>query len=453
MSDDVVGCTATELAALVKARTVSPTEVVRAHLARIGAVDARYGAFQVVCGEQALAEAAALERRDSLADLPLAGVPVAIKDHVDVAGLPTRNGSLASDPEPRPADHPVVARLRRAGAIVIGKTRTPELCAWPFTDSSFGVTRSPWDPSRTAGGSSGGSGAAVAAGMVPIAHGTDGGGSIRIPAAACGLFGFKPGTGTAPSLDGRDWYGLLVNGPLATTVDDAAAMLAVMADRPDLASPPPAARTLRIALSFRTQLPVTLESRYRDATRLIADQLSDAGHDVREADPPYGADPARALVARAMGGIAHDAQGLAVRQLERRSRPNLLIGRVTNRTGLLATRAWTRYRQAIAAFFNDFDLLLTPTLAAPPAPAEGWSRRGWLRNFRHTTWAGYTPAWNVAGNPAAALPVRVDDDHIPPSVQLVGPDGSEAVILAVCRQIEQRHPWRRHPPTVGITSR
>lgn len=179
----------------VRSGVSSPMEHVEVALAAIAEREPKIQAFAAVLGDQARAEALALSRRPDLATLPLAGVPVAIKDVIPVAGLPMREGSGATSAEPRAADHPVVARLRAAGAVVVGLTTLPELAVWGTTDAPGHITRNPWNPSRTCGGSSGGAAAAVAAGMVPLAHGTDGLGSIRIPSANCGVFGIKPGRG------------------------------------------------------------------------------------------------------------------------------------------------------------------------------------------------------------------------------------------------------------------
>src|SRR5947209_9923227 len=221
--------TATEIAAAVQAGRLSPREVVDACLARIAATDAGIGAFHLVDADGARRAAEALAARPDLSGLPLAGVPVAVKDNLDVAGLPTRYGSAATSPEPATADDPIVARLRAAGAVVVGKTRMPELAIWPFTESrAFGGTRNPRDPSRNAGGSTGGGAAAVAAGMVPLALGSDGGGSLRIPAANCGVVGLKPGRAVAGLATGH-WYGCTAFGPIAATVADAALALDVLA--------------------------------------------------------------------------------------------------------------------------------------------------------------------------------------------------------------------------------
>jgi amidase len=201
---DLYALSALEMASLVRQRTISPVELVQAHLDRIAAVESLINAFQVVRSDAALQEAAALAMRADLAELPLAGVPVAIKDNVAVAGEPTRMGSAATSPNPAAADDKLVCRLKAAGCVVIGKTQLPELAIWPFTEpAAFGATRNPWDRQRTPGGSTGGGAAAVVSGMAALALGSDGGGSIRIPAACCGAFGFKPGRGLVPIAGGE----------------------------------------------------------------------------------------------------------------------------------------------------------------------------------------------------------------------------------------------------------
>ena len=255
--DDLCTLTAREMASRVRSRVVSPAELVSAHLERIAAREPLIGAFQLVRADQALAEAAALADRADLADLPLAGVPVAIKDNVDVAGEPTRAGSAATSPEPAAADDELVVRLRAAGCVIIGKTQLPELAIWPFTEpASAAATRNPWDRSRTPGGSTGGGAAAVAAGMAALALGSDGGGSIRIPAACCGLFGLKPAPGRVPLPGGRSehWFGMSAFGPLVRTVTDAAIMLEILAGATGYAEPRPPERPLRIAFSARHPL-------------------------------------------------------------------------------------------------------------------------------------------------------------------------------------------------------
>lgn len=450
MDDQLVGRTAVELAELVRNRSVSATDVTRAHLARIVAIDSQVGAFQLVCADRALADAAALDAREDLSSLPLAGVPIVIKDHVDVAGLPTRNGSLATDPGPRAADATLVSRLRDGGAVIVGKTRVPEMCGWATTDSAFGVTRSPWDLRLASGGSSGGTAAAVASAMVPLGHGSDGGGSIRVPSSACGLFGLKPGLNFVPNVKGDEWYGLAAHGPLATTVADAALGLSVMAAQPAIADVQPVDRTLQIAMSVKPVMTGAVEPRYLEAVNTIARVLRDAGHDVVSADPPYGKDFMATAGARGMAGIAQEATGLSWRRLERRTLPGVLTGNVVMRLGLLRQKQYDAFYERMAEFFTMYDLLLTPTVAFWRIEAEGWSRRSWIANMRASMFAGFTPPWNVAGMPAAAIPVRAEPDRVPPSVQLAGPRGAEGLILSVAHQIEQAHPWQRHPPRFSV---
>lgn len=282
-----LGRQATEIATAVRAGEVTARAVVAEHLARIRAIDGELGAFRVVREQRALAEADVVDARADRADLPLAGVPLAVKDNTAVAGEAARCGSAATPDEPAAADHEVVRRLRAAGAVVVGLSSMPELGLFPMDDSVYGIARNPWRPERTPGGSSGGAAVAVAAGMVPVAQGNDGLGSIRIPAACCGLFGLKPGPGVLPPPfeQGNPWFGLAEHGPLATTVADAALLLAVMAGRPEWAEVAVPDRPLRVAVSTRPPvagLPVDRE--YQAAARAAGKALADAGHDVRAAD-------------------------------------------------------------------------------------------------------------------------------------------------------------------------
>jgi amidase len=279
------GRSTADIAAAVRSGEVTAAAVAAEHLGHITARDPEVGAFVRVRAAEALHEAEAVDARPDRGDLPLAGVPVAIKDSAPVAGEPMRVGSTATPSVPQEADHPLVARLRAAGAVVVGLTNLPELAIYPFTDSAYGITRNPWDSSVTAAGSSGGSAACVAAGMVPLAHGTDGLGSIRIPAAACGLFGLKPGPGLVPAVAGaNDWHGLSESGPLATTVADAALMLGVMADR---SFPVESPGSLRIAMSVSPPGPgIVVHRSCAQAVRESGGLLSTLGHSVTEAAPP-----------------------------------------------------------------------------------------------------------------------------------------------------------------------
>jgi amidase len=440
---------ASEIAAGVRSGRLSAPEIVETALGRIAARDDRIGAFQVVRRAKAEAEAAEVAGRADLAKLPLAGVPIAIKDNVPVAGEPMRNGSPLTSDEPQPADHPVVARLRAAGAVVVGITRVPELCVFGTTDSSFGITHNPWDLTRTSGGSSGGSAAAVAAGMVPVAHGADGMGSIRIPAACCGLFGIKPGTGVVPAgLGPNDWYGMSVNGPLATTVADAALVLSVMADDPGLAEVREPDRVLRIGVSTKPPVNgVKLDIEHLRAVVHTVRRLEAAGHQVRRVDPPYPKNPLPVL-ARWFGGASWDAEGLDRSRLDPSVRFHAALGDRVRARNLVKEADREDFRNRVAGYFADLDLLVTPTLATPPIAAVRWGQRAWARavtaNIRY---APYPAPWNYAGYPAVSVPAGVHPrTGTPLAVQLVAPDGGEGLLLGVAALLERVAPWSRVAP-------
>lgn len=444
----LVGESASNLAALVRAGDVTPVEIVEAHLSRIAAVDPGLGAFQQVRVDTALAEAEALASVEYLRRLPLAGVPIAIKDNVPVRGEVMRIGSVAMPGTPSEEDHPAVQRLRAAGAIVIGTTRVPELCVWADCDSVFGITRNPWDPERTPGGSSGGSAAAVASAMVPLALGADGMGSIRIPAACCGLVGLKPGTGVVPAdLGVSAWYGMAENGPLATTVDDAALMLAALAGRAEFHDPQPPDGPLRIAVSTRSPLPgINVNKEFEAATLDAGRLLAGAGHRVEPADPPAASvRSAAAILARWFAGVAQDARGLETSRLEPRTRTHVRLGKIVERLGLVRQQDREHWRRLLESFFGRFDLLVTPSLSATPLSAGHWSQRSWSATiFADARFAPFTPPWNFAGYPAAVVPSGVHSDGLPLSIQLVAAAGAERIVLSVAKQLESLRPWQRH---------
>lgn len=437
-----VGRTATEIATAVREQRVTPREVVAEHLARIERLDDRVGAFRTVRAEAALAEADALLSRD-LGHLPLAGVPVAVKDNLAVRGEAKRNGSAATPDTPEDEDHVTVARLRAAGAVVVGLTNVPELCVFGTTDGVHGTARNPWDLSRSAGGSSGGSAAAVAAGMAPIALGNDGMGSLRIPAANCGLVALKPGHGVVPAGIGHgDWFGMSENGPLATSVEDARLMFSVLADTEQ--APPAEPVTRAVAVSVRSPLAgVRVGRPYTTAARQAAALLAEAGHRVRRANPPYPVWLSTTSLAHWTAGTAVDAEDLDPRRLARRTRVHATVGRhfVTGvRTG--ARREELRAR--LAPFFAQHDVLLTPALARRSPAAAAWHERGWVRNMlANTAYSPMTPPWNLTGWPAMTVPFGTLPGGAPCAVQLVGRPGSEAVLLDVAAQLEVLNPWRR----------
>ena len=446
------GRTATEIAAAVRSGDVSAHEVTQQHLDRIAAVDDEIGAFVRVRTKAALHEADAVDAQADNAGLPLAGVPVAIKDNVPVAGEPMRSGSAATSDAPQQEDHPLVARLRAAGAVVIGITNLPEMGIYPFTDNLYGIARNPWNTRHTAGGSSGGSAAAVASGMVPIAHGNDGGGSIRIPAANCGLFGIKPGPGVVPAgIGADDWGGLSENGPLTTSVADAALMLAVMAGNPALAEVAEPER-LRIGVSvLPPTVGMTVAREFKSTVRATGEELAALGHAVESDDlrMPFWA--ANAFMVRWLTYPGRDVEpyltdpALAGR-LQPRTVRHLRAGRVATKLRAPKDNDRERLRQALAPYFDRHDVLLTPTTAHPAPPA----RRGessWLRSFATSVrYASMTGAWNLAGYPAATVPAGVSESGLPLAVQLVTTPGNEALLLGLAAQLERRRPWPRLAP-------
>ncbi|MCX5562635.1 amidase [Streptomyces sp. NBC_00038] len=437
-----VGRTAAEIAAAVREKRVTPREVVAEHLARIELLDTRVGAFRTLRAEAALAEADELATRD-LGGLPLAGVPVAVKDNLPVRGESNRNGTAASSDTPADHDHVTVARLRAAGAVVVGLTNVPELCVFGTTDGVHGIARNPWDTSRTAGGSSGGSAAAVAAGMVPIALGNDGMGSLRIPAANCGLVGLKPGHGTVPAGIGHgDWFGMSENGPLATTVEDARLMFAVLAGTE--AVRPSGTEARKVAVSVRSPLVgIRVTRPYTAAAREAGELLAGAGHQVRRADPPYPLSLSTTSLAHWTAGTAVDAEGLDPRLLTRRTRVHAAVGRRFVK-GVRNGDHRERLRKRLEPFFAEHDVLITPALARRGPAAAAWHKRGWLRNLLvNTNYSPLTPPWNLTGWPAMSVPFGTLPGGAPCAVQLVGRPGSELDLLALAGQLEELHPWRR----------
>lgn len=418
-------------------------------LARIVAFDDPIEAFRVVRTKAALTEAAEVDARPDRADLPLAGVPVAIKDNVAVAGESMRVGSAATSGALQPVDHPVVARIRAAGGVIIGLTNVPELCVFAATDSVYSVTRNPWNLSLTPGGSSGGSAAAVAAGMVPVALGNDGMGSIRIPAACTGLVGVKPGRGVVPAqLSDTDWYGMSENGPLATTVADAALLLAVLADRPEFAEVSAPGR-IRVAVSLRSPVVgVAVDPGWAAGVERVASALQLIGHDVRRASPVYPASAAIAGLVRWFAGTADDADSVDSSSLERRVRRHAAIGRAVRRTPLMSERLRDAWIERAGEFLTEYDVLVTPALARSPIEARRWSTGGWATTMvANVRYAPFAAPWNIAGFPAMSVPVGMHPvSGTPVAVQLVARPGGESVLLGLASQLEAAMPWPRTAP-------
>jgi len=437
---DWTGQPATEIAAAVRAGKVTAAQVVAEHLARISAHDAELGAFVRVRAGAARAEAAAVDTRSDLAELPLAGVPVSVKDVIPVAGEPLRAGSAATPAAPSGEDHGLVARLRTAGAVVVGLTNLPELAIYPFTDSAYGITRNPWDISRTAGGSSGGAAASVASGMVAAAHGSDGLGSVRIPAAACGLVGIKPGPDLVPG--GGGWFGLSENGPLTTTVADAALMLGVLAGTTYQLEDP---GKVRVAVSDRAPGPgIPIHTSCVAAVHETAALLAGLGHSVTDEDPAYPGWLTGVLLSYWLAGPAAEA-GPRAAAMEARTRRHVLAGRQVLRTRRPRAADRERLRAALAPLWARFDVLVMPTLAQPCPPARRYGTRSWSRSVTAALrFSPMTGVWNLAGYPAASIPLP--GGGLPRSVQLVSTPGREDLLLALAAQLEKARPWPRTAP-------
>jgi amidase len=449
-----VGRSATEIATAVRESRVTAREVVDAHLTHLAAVDGKLGAFVSVRAGAARREADAVDAREDRFALPLAGVPVAIKDVADVSGEATRHGSRALPEDPVEYDAPEVTRLRKAGAIVLGKTRCPELSLWGTSDDVDGIAVNPWDPTRTAGGSSGGSAAAVAAGVVPIALASDGLGSVRIPAAATGCVGIKPGAGHLPVMvDGRHhWFGLSRYGPVTTTVGDLALALDVLTGGEQLRDPAVPVG-VKVAVSWKPAAAGVAVGRPWAETAIEAGRvLRHLGHDVTHDDPPYDGALLPALLARWTQGAAQDIEtlGCAVEQLQPRTRAHADAGRRLGAALEVEDAQADAWRERTAPFFDRHDVLVTPMCSRTPPKAIAWHDRPWALNVAANLSAyPFTSAWNLADLPAAAVPLGTHRGR-PLSVQVVARQGREDLVLGVARALEETVGWRRHAPGWGV---
>ncbi len=442
---------ATEIAAGVRSGELDPVDVLRAHAERIDRYDPVLHAFTNVTVESATREAEALRGRDDLAALPLAGVPVAIKDNVDVQGVATRFGSPAIPATPAAHDDELVARLRRAGAVVIGTTTMPELAIWPFTEGAGREpTRNPWSPGRTPGGSSGGSAVAVATGMAAVALGSDGGGSLRVPAAACGIVGFKPTPGLVPLPGGaaEHWRGCSAFGPLARSVADAALVLDVLAGSERFRDPEVPSQPLTISVSSRHPVQgAPVAKAVKAALAAVAAALAGAGHRIEKASPPNPPTP-QAFIRCWLAGTAEDAERSDEAVLEPRTRAMVRHGRRLLDAGWAPAASSSRDGQRLRNWLAGRDLLITPVLAQDPPAVGTWNGRNWIVTMLGVArWMGYTAQWNVAGCPTIAVPVGRSPAGMPIGVQLVGLPGSEGKLLAVAAQLEQVLPQAAWVPS------
>ncbi len=460
---------ATALAEKIRRREVSAREAVQEAIHRIERLNPELNAVINTRFDEAIAEA---ER--GLPDGPFAGVPFLVKDlGVEVAGLPATRGSRLFADAVAAEDSPLVARYRKAGLVVLGTTNTPEFGKNASTEPlMYGPTRNPWRTTHSPGGSSGGSASAVASGMVPFAHGNDGGGSIRIPSSMCGLFGFKPSRGRVPGASIGDGfaYPLSVQHVLATSVRDSAAMLdavcAPMAGEPYFAPPasgsyaaevmtPPG--SLRIAVCTTTPFGHATDASCAAAAQDAAKLCESLGHHITEAAPTYDAAAASQASAAVMAGVSLAGIRRRLAELGR----DLEDGDVEPFTRFLyerstampadafveALRTIELTGRAVAPFFAQYDVLITPTIAAtvPPLGLLDTSRPESM--FEHAArYATFTSTFNVTGQPAMSMPLATDETGLPVGVQFVAAAGREDVLFRLAGQLEQATPWQRTAP-------
>jgi amidase len=461
--DELAFASALEQAELVRSRAVSPVELVAGYLERIEQLDPHLNAFVTVCCKEALeaargAEAAAGELP------PFHGVPLPIKDLTETAGIRTTFSSKAFAEHVPDFDRALVRRLRAAGFIVLGKTNTPEFGTIAVTESELnGACRNPWNVDLTPGGSSGGAAAAVAAGLAPAAQGSDGGGSIRIPASCCGLFGIKPARGrvsNAPYGDGS--VALATSGPITRSVADAAAILDAMTgyewgdaqwapppERPFLAEAGAEPEPLRIALVTSPPVDVPVHPACARAAEQAAALLDELGHHVDDAAaPPWSSDDVIPLFLRVwqLSPALYPVPDSSLLEPHNRAFVEQAAATSSVEYGRTVVRLQAIAR-SIVSFFADYDLLLTPTLAQPPlrVGAAFEDDDGPVQaSIRFTP---FTPVANLTGQPAVSLPLSETDEGVPVGVQLIGRPADEAALIRVSAQVERARPWaQRRPP-------
>jgi amidase len=463
---------ASELAGMVRSGEVSARELVQCSLDRIDELNPTLNAFVQVDGERALASADAIGPGD---DRPFAGVPIAIKNNRRVTGLRLTYGCSLMADYVADYDHNVTRRMRDAGFVIVGTTTLPEYAILPTTEARlFGPTRNPWDLQRTPGGSSGGAAAAVAAGMVPVAHGSDGGGSLRIPAACCGLVGLKPARGRisqAPELGDSP---LSIDGVLTRTVADTAAILDVLAgyELGDATWAPPPSQPFataadgdagRLRLAATTLPPIPGAQLDPVCTRAVddaAELMRSLGHEVVEVEPPWQSDELRRLFASVFS--THVAQAIVASGVLAGREPTAedmepmswavfsLARRPDAVQGLAAWARLQAFARRLVTYLAPYDGLLTPMLAEAPLPLGTLDTAAAdpMSTFtRSAAFTPFTPVINAGGQPAISLPLYERPDGLPLAVQIVGHPAGEGALLALAAQLEAAQPWaHRHAP-------
>ena len=426
-------------------------------LARIAALDPQLNAFGAVLADRALTAADEADRRRAAGeDGPLLGVPIAVKDEIDVAGHLTSRGTDAFT-VPAASDAEVVRRLRAAGAVIVGKTTMPELGLWPFTESvTWGVTRNPWDTGRTPGGSSGGSAAAVAAGIVPAALAADGAGSIRIPAACTGLFGLKPQRGRVPRAphdrDGSHW---IVFGALTRSVLDSGIMLDALTESPGTftaARRAPSRPRCGSPSPRRSHRACSDASPPTSATRCTAPPTSCAGSATRSSSATSTSGPA---TPRSSSDCCSAASATSSPRRSARAGSSVAAARSPGRARSSPTGMRERLLEAerrlaarVGTLFDEHDVLLTPVMSQPAPRAGLMEGRGATVTYLwESGWVPFNVLWNSTGQPAASVPAGFSGEGLPLAVQLVGRPDAEATLLSLAAQLETARPWAdRRPP-------
>lgn len=470
-ASDLLMSPAIELAALVRGGELRSRELVEASLARIEALNPRLNAFIVTDAERALATADAVSPGD---ERPFAGVPLAIKDLTPVSGLPLTYGSCFFGDYTPAYDSHVVRRFRQAGFVPVGMTNMPEVGIAPVTEPRrYGPTRNPWATDRTPGGSSGGSAAAVASGMVPVAHATDGGGSTRIPAACCGLVGLKPARGRISLGPDAGEHFTNVSGCLTRTVKETAAVLDVLAGYElgdaTWAPPPPepfaasAERepgTLRIAFTLTPPLEASVDAVGAGAVRDAVTLVEELGHDVEEIEPPWSVPELPRLFTVSFAASVAIAIAFAGRLAGREPSPDdveplswELFKRAADVSSMQHAAAITQlqaFARGLITFLAPYDAVLIPSLGERPVrigEIDSCSEdpmADFVRSWRFTP---FTAVANVTGLPAISLPFAHGEDGLPTGVQLLGRPAGEAPLLSLAAQIEAARPWaNRRPP-------
>jgi amidase len=457
---------ALELAAALKARELSAVELLDACLAAVDALNGQLNAIVWRNDEQARASAAEADRRLAAGEsAPFLGVPLPIKDLTPVAGWPVSFGSCGAPAGASEENDPVIDALVAAGFVLCARTNTPEFGLITATENTrYGITRNPWDPSRSPGGSSGGAAAAVAGGMFPIAHAADGGGSIRIPAAYCGLVGLKPSRGRTRLL-AQGWLGAIVNGGETRTVADTAALLDAISEPDPLAwynAPAPSRPfieevgvdpgRLRIGLMAQAPLTIPTDEPCMAAARAAAALLEGLGHSVSEVEvPTVSQELTPAFVVLAEAGLAEyegvDWSAVEPHSAHQRAHASEL-GAWDYAVAARALEIISRHE--VARWGRDFDVLVTPTSAIVPPPAGEWIAAQHAAPdqplFDLIRSVSFTAFFNVTGLPAISLPLHWSEEGLPIGVQLVTGPWQEAKLIALAAQLEQAQPWAERRP-------